>query len=124
MAEKRLAVIRIRGTTGVKKPIADTLSMLSLYTKNSIVIVPNNPVFTGMVKKVKDFVTYGEVAEDVVKSLSEKRKNTSENKSIMAFTLNSPRGGFERKGIKVAFSHKGALGYRGEKISDLIKRMM
>ena len=40
------------------------------------------------------------------------------------FYLNPPRKGFERKGIKVSFKAGGALGYRGEKINDLIQRML
>jgi large subunit ribosomal protein L30 len=40
------------------------------------------------------------------------------------FRLNPPRKGFERGGIKKPFTQGGALGYRGEKINDLIKRML
>lgn len=40
------------------------------------------------------------------------------------FRLGMPRSGFERKGIKVPFSLGGALGYRKDKINDLIKRMV
>ncbi|MBD3387704.1 MAG: 50S ribosomal protein L30 [Candidatus Altiarchaeales archaeon] len=40
------------------------------------------------------------------------------------FRLNPPKKGFERKGIKKPYSVGGALGYRGEKISELIGRMM
>ncbi|HIQ51584.1 MAG TPA: 50S ribosomal protein L30 [Nautiliaceae bacterium] len=40
------------------------------------------------------------------------------------FRLNPPRKGWERGGIKKAFTQGGALGYRGEKINDLIKRMI
>ena len=40
------------------------------------------------------------------------------------FRLNPPVKGFDRKGIKVPFSLGGALGYRKEKINDLIKRMV
>ena len=40
------------------------------------------------------------------------------------FRLNAPTGGFERKGIKTPFSIGGALGYRGSKINDLIRRML
>ena len=43
---------------------------------------------------------------------------------IKPFRLNPPRGGFERKGIKVSFNSGGALGYRGEKINSLIKKML
>ncbi len=40
------------------------------------------------------------------------------------FTLHPPIHGFERKGIKKEFSMGGALGYRKEKINDLIMRMV
>ncbi|MFA5176459.1 MAG: 50S ribosomal protein L30 [Candidatus Nanoarchaeia archaeon] len=40
------------------------------------------------------------------------------------FRLTPPRKGFERGGIKIPFSMGGALGYRGNKINDLIKRML
>ena len=40
------------------------------------------------------------------------------------FKLSPPRRGFERKGIKIPFSMGGALGYRKNKINDLIQRMV
>ena len=40
------------------------------------------------------------------------------------FRLNSPKKGYGRKGIKVSFNNGGALDYRGDKINDLIKRMI
>ncbi|MBU0761947.1 MAG: 50S ribosomal protein L30 [Candidatus Altiarchaeota archaeon] len=40
------------------------------------------------------------------------------------FRLNPPKKGFERGGIKYPFSVGGALGYRGEKINDLVGRMV
>jgi large subunit ribosomal protein L30 len=40
------------------------------------------------------------------------------------FRLNPPSKGYERAGIKKAFTVNGALGYRSEKINDLIGKMM
>lgn len=40
------------------------------------------------------------------------------------FRLTPPVGGFGNKGTKQPFSLGGALGYRGTKINDLIKRMV
>lgn len=40
------------------------------------------------------------------------------------FRLTPPKKGFEREGIKKSFVAGGALGYRGEKINELIKKMM
>ena len=36
----------------------------------------------------------------------------------------SEKKGYGRKGIKTPFSKGGALGYRGDKINDMIQRMM
>ena len=38
------------------------------------------------------------------------------------FRLNPPRKGYE--GVKRSFANKGALGYRGEKINQLIEKMI
>lgn len=40
------------------------------------------------------------------------------------FRLSPPKKGFERKGIKKPFKLKGALGYRGDKIGELLARMI
>ena len=40
------------------------------------------------------------------------------------FRLTPPRGGFDRGGIKKPFSLGGALGYRGDNMNDLIRRML
>ena len=116
----KLAVIRIRGETGIKKPIKDTLTMLNLNRKNNCVIIPKTKDYLGMIHKVKDYITYGEIDEGTEKELQEKRGK--QGKKI--FTLNPPKGGFERKGTKKSFTQKGALGYRGTKIKELIQKMI
>ena len=139
---KNFAVIRIRGITGIEKGIKDTLNMLCLYHNNYCVVLNNNML--GMIKKAKDYVTWGEIDDETYKLLVEKRgeeykgrltdskKKINYKKFIVVnnkkykkyFRLNPPRGGFERKGIKVPFTKSGALGYRKEKINDLIKKMV
>ncbi len=42
---------------------------------------------------------------------------------IKPFRLHPPRKGYERGGVKHSFKAGGALGYRGEKINDLLRRM-
>ncbi len=125
----KIAVIRIRGNIGVKKTVKDTLDMLHLYRNNSCVILDDKLEILGMVKKAKDYITYGEIDDDVLKLLIEKRGQKSKDKDgkeVMKkfFRLSPPRKGFERKGIKIGFNAGGALGYRGKKINDLIKRMI
>ena len=115
---KRIAIIRIRGGIKVKGTIKDTMNMLRLYRKNYCVVVEGNASIMGMINKIKDYITWGEIDDDTFKMLVEKK---GEKKF---FRLSPPRGGFERKGIKVPFKVGGALGYRAEKINDLIKRMV
>ena len=121
-AKEKLAVIRIRGERGVKKDIDDTLTMLRLYRKHFCVIVPKTASYSGMLKKAKDYITYGEIDPETEKELIEKRGGDKEGKGF--FRLHPPRKGFERKGIKRPFTVGGALGYRGKKINELIKRML
>jgi len=119
-ASGKIALILIRGTLGLKKEIKDTLKMLNLHGKYNLVILENNPVNNGMVKKVKDFTTFGEVSPEVEKLLEEKRPKGDKK----YYRLHPPRGGLERKGSKKTYAQKGALGPRGAAINDLIKRMI
>ncbi|MBN2567122.1 uL30 family ribosomal protein [Candidatus Woesearchaeota archaeon] len=112
-----VAVVRVRGITGIKKDIKDTLAMLRLHRKNQCAIYPKTPTTMGMIKKVKDFVTYGELSPAVRQKLDARGKGGP-------YALSSPRKGYGRKGIKTGFSIGGALGYRGAKINDLIERML
>ena len=122
--------------------IKDTLDMLRLYRKNHCIIIEDIPTNKGMIKKVKDYVTYGEVDEETSKLLFEKGEEYTEkstdrkgkikyNKFMIYngkkikkyFRLQPPKKGYGRKGIKKDFVNGGALGYRGREINNLLKRM-
>lgn len=118
-SNKKLAAVLVRGLVEVKQEVKDTLRMLNLQKKNACVILDDSPVIRGMLKKCENYLTYGEVDEETVKLLKEKRPSAKK-----FFSLHPPRGGFERKGIKKPFNLKGALGYRGDKINVLIKKMI
>ena len=153
-----IAVIRVRGKAGVNRRINDTLDMMKLFKQNGCVIVPNNPVTLGMLRRAKDYITWGEVDEETVLLLFRERGKIMGNKALTEdymkehikldfagfvkelftgkkrikdipgvkpyFRLMPPSKGFERQGIKKPFSMGGALGYRKEKINDLIKKMI
>ncbi len=154
----KVVVIRIRGGIGVKKTLKDTMSMLRLYKKHTCVILNNTPSTVGMVKKLKDYVTWGEIDEPTIKLLLSKRGKLPGNKPLTEeyvkeklkltideftkefvtdkkqlkdipgfkqfFRLSPPIKGFERKGIKKPFSLGGSLGYRKDKINELIHKMI
>ncbi len=153
---RRLAVVRVRGRVGVNSRIEDTLRMLRLTKVNHCVLIDDRPTYMGMVRKVNDYVTWGEVgAEEVALLLRERgelqggerltdeyvRENTpygsieefarafAEFKAELSdipglkpvFRMHPPRKGHRR--IKRSFAEGGALGYRGERISELLRRM-
>ena len=140
----KIVIVRVRGTIDAKNDIDRTLNQLRLYKKNYCVVVPGNESYAGMVNKVNDYVTWGNIDEETYNLLVDKKGEeykgrvsdkkekvkynhflTVKGKKIKKiFRLNSPRKGYGRKGIKTPFNKGGALGYRGEKINDLIKRMV
>ncbi len=143
-SSEKIAVVRVRGLTGVNPGIDVTLKKLRLYKRNYCVVVPRTENYLGMVKKIGDYVTWGNIDENTYNALIEKRMDEYKgrisdrkgkinyNKFIdvngkkikKIFRLNSPKKGYGRKGVKVSFAKGGALGYRGDKIKDLIIRMI
>ncbi|MBS3172662.1 50S ribosomal protein L30 [Candidatus Woesearchaeota archaeon] len=153
-----IAIVRIAGQQGLNYKLKTTFKLLNLYKKNSCVVVPNTKVFTGMIRIVKDKVTWGEVDKKTLSLLLEKRGKVVGNRPLTKeyiknemkldfdkfvdelydhkikikdvpglkpfFRLLPPLKGFERKGTKKPFSMGGALGYRKEKINDLVQRML
>lgn len=141
--QQQFAVVLVRGFVGMDHSIKKTLIMLRLHRKNTCVVVGSTPAVQGMLVKVKDYVTWGPVSEPVFIQLLEKRgrefsgrltdtKSLYDYKTLKYdrkdylpyFYLNPPRKGFGRKGIKRHFNVGGALGYRGEKMDDLLQRMI
>ena len=149
------AVVRVRGSINVNPKIKETMKLMRLNRVNHCVIIPENETYTGMLKIIKDYVTWGEVdtettelmlessgktggnstftkadlKETPFKTIKTLAKNLTEGKVVMRdvpnlkpiFRLHPPRKGYE--GIKRSFKEGGALGYRGEKINQLIRRM-
>ncbi|MBW9221170.1 50S ribosomal protein L30 [Methanothermococcus sp. SCGC AD-155-M21] len=76
------AVVRVRGSVGVRGDIADTLKMLRLHRVNHCVIIPNTETYRGMLNKVKDYVTYGEIDKDTLIKLILKRGRLPGNKRL------------------------------------------
>ncbi len=58
------AVIMLRGSVNVRPEIKDTLNMLRLNRVNHCVFLDENPNNEGMIRKVKDYVAWGNVSKD------------------------------------------------------------
>lgn len=115
----KIAVVRIRGPVRVRHDIERALRQLNLHQRNHAAIVDDSPVVVGQLKKVQGFVTWGPVTEETAKKLSPRARENGK-----WFALQPPRKGYGRKGIKMPFTKSGALGNRGEKINDLLTRMV
>ena len=118
----KIAAILIRGLVGVKHDIKLTLVCINLRKKHACTILEDTPTIRGMLKKSRDFITFGPVSDEVLQKLETKKKVCDETKTV--YFLSPPRGGFERKGIKRSFTVGGALGDRKEAINDLLLRMI
>ena len=90
------AVVRIRGGPKIRGDIKDTLAMLQLRKPNHCVLLPETATFRGMLQKVKDYVTWGEVEPQVVQILLTNRGRLPGGKALTEAALK----GSEFKGIK------------------------
>lgn len=154
----KIAVIRIRGLVGISKRVEDTMKKLRLFKKHHCAVVKDTKDIRGMLTKVKDYCTFGEIDAKTFEELLVNRGKIVGNKKFTEdwlrkyakldlkqfvdkfmkdeikmrdvpglkpyFKLSPPRGGFERAGIKKPFSVGGVLGYRKDKIAELIRRMI
>jgi len=137
------AVILVRGIQyGVKPDIRTTLKLLKLTRVNHCVVYSDVKKIEKMLGIGKDYATWGEISKETLTSLVEARGRLLGNKPIpkdmvksvvdaiekgekpnikSVFRLHPPRKGFKDKKMKYP---RGDLGYRGEAIKDLLKRMM
>ena len=76
------AVIRVRGQPDVSNDIEYTMNLFGLYRVNHCAIVPDNEVTKGMLQKIKDYVTYGEVSEETLAQMIRVRGRLSGDRMI------------------------------------------
>lgn len=147
----KLAVVLIRGTVNTHPDVRKTLELLRLKKKHACVVIEDNEVAKGMLKRVKDYVTYGPIDEKTFQEIVEKRGQSANDQKVDAakvtssyfsgevklrefeekfnvkpfFRLHPPKGGFERGGIKKPFTTGGVLGKRDqEAMQKLLGKML
>lgn len=75
-------LVRIRGQIGVKGNISMTLKYLNLFKKFNATIIPYNDKYEGMIKKTKDYITWGPLTPELAKELLLKEVRLSEVKLL------------------------------------------
>lgn len=137
-----LAIIRVRGSAETEKPVEDTLRMLNLTRVNHCVVKSRTPALEGMLAKASGNITWGAIKEDMLERLvarkgrlpgdkkldakqaaeeTKKLKEGKETSMKKVFRLHPPSGGY--RAIKRPFP-EGDLGPRGDKINELLRKMM
>ncbi|SRR3989344_3003 len=139
-----ICIIRIKGEVGLRREIIENLNRVRLKRKYACVVLRPSQDKMGIVKKIKNFVAYGEIDEKTFEKLIEKRgkaidkKKKIDAKKIVSgfkegksfeelglkpfFRLHPPRGGIDSK---IHFGKKkGVLGNNKEGINKLIERML
>ncbi len=141
-------IIRITGMVNMNKDNEETLSRLRLRRKYSCVMINENKEIISMLKKVRNFVAYGNIDKETLKELIIKRGKSIEgekkklkindekaNKLAEEILKNQSLNNLEikpffrlhppRKGINTRTHFpRGVLGDNKEKINDLIRRML
>jgi len=143
---KMICIIRIHGRVGLDRRTRETLERIRLGKKYScVVLMKPTKEQTGMIKKLRNFVAFGNISKDVFEKLIDKRGQKISNADGMKridskkvieglgkgktyeevglkpfFRLHPPRGGAN---TKVHFP-KGILGDNKEQINKLIERML
>lgn len=133
------AVIRVRGEINARRDVRDTLKMLNLPYINNCTLVAEDKNYKGMLQKVKDYVTWGEISDEALQKLLERAglegkalkdaagKLAKGEAKLRDFTsptirLSPPVRGYEA--IKKPYGMGGTLGYRGKNINELLERML
>ncbi|MDD2678714.1 MAG: uL30 family ribosomal protein [Candidatus Nanoarchaeia archaeon] len=140
-------LIRIRGTVGLKKEVKDTFLMLRLKKSHWATLLPETPVYEGMIKKVKDFSIYGKISNALIEELLGKRLKMKNGKpasnELIKKAMNAIKAGKLLKdvesidpvlrlappikgfkgGIKKTVKQGGVLG-KHDSIDEIAKKMM
>ena len=80
--KKCLAVIRLRGDVGIRRTIKETLQLLRLFKVHHCVLIDDRKSYKGMLQKVKDYVTWGQINQSMLFQLLNKRCKLIGNKPL------------------------------------------
>ncbi len=109
-----MLVILVRGLRNVRQPIKDTLKQFGLTRNFHAALVPDNDQVKHQLRTVQTLVAFGPASDATLKQLQAKGK--------APYRLHAPRGGFGH--VKDRVQDGGAYGNWGEKINDLVQKMM
>jgi large subunit ribosomal protein L30 len=79
---KTIAVVRVRGIISAMKEAKETLMLLRLDHTNHAILIDDRPSYKGMLQRVNNYVTWGEVTKETVSEMLQKRARLAGNKKL------------------------------------------
>ena len=76
------AIIRLRGDVNVSPEIKYTLELLRLHRVNHCVVADETAYSRGMIQKVKDYVAWGEISDEMLETLLRNRGRVNGGKRL------------------------------------------
>jgi large subunit ribosomal protein L30 len=70
----------VRGTISAKREARDTLDIMKIKKTHNAVIIDDRPSFIGMLYRVQNYVTWGEVTKEILSEMIKKRGRLAGNK--------------------------------------------
>lgn len=67
------AIVRLRGNVNLSPEIRYTFELLRLHRVNHCVVAEENEYSRGMIRKVKDYVAWGEISEEMLETMLRNR---------------------------------------------------
>ncbi len=100
-----IVAIKLRSEIGTRKDVRDTFKILGMKKLYSFKVMNNDSI--GMLRRINNYIAWGEVSDEMIKSLEGKK-------------LKAPRGGLKSNRL---YYPKGDLGNH-KKIEELIRKMI
>ncbi len=75
-------MVKVRGTISALREARETLELLRLARTNNAILIDNRPSFMGMLYRVQNYVTWGEVSKETVALMLQKRGKLAGGKKL------------------------------------------
>lgn len=136
-----ILAIRISGQVEMRKDFVETLFRMRMRKKYSAVLIKENEASKPLIQSVRNFIAYGPIDQKTLEELISKRGKPLDKKIKIDAKKTAEiimKDGIEKAGIKPFFRlhpprkginskihfPKGVLGDNGDKINDLVRRML
>ncbi len=114
-----------KGSREMVEKVKDYVTYGEISEPGLILLLEKRGRSEGNKRITPEFLKQRKIAsyEELAKNLLSGKVKLKDTGFELVFRLNPPKKGYERAGIKKPYKLHGALGYRGEKINELLGRM-